>query len=161
MHSDSVAGIYQGKLTKQIGACKNYQEFLDSNKSLQDKGNLFDQEYTNSKNFSGNNKSELTLTAKQTIKLENDENIYIIVKTEPSKIPTDYRATFNYKNEVLLKGTTDTSFNKRNDATQSLHGGGDLLKEFNFTFSYDGKQATILKAGTNNNTSKIATNILN
>lgn len=140
---------------------KNYQEFLDSNKSLQDKGNLFDQEYTNSKNFSGNNKSELTLTAKQTIKLENDENIYIIVKTEPSKIPTDYRATFNYKNEVLLKGTTDTSFNKRNDATQSLHGGGDLLKEFNFTFSYDGKQATILKAGTNNNTSKIATNILN
>lgn len=161
LHSDSVAGIYQGKLTKQIGACKNYQEFLDSNKSLQDKGNLFDQEYTNSKNFSGNNKSELTLTAKQTIKLENDENIYIIVKTEPSKIPTDYRATFNYKNEVLLKGTTDTSFNKRNDATQSLHGGGDLLKEFNFTFSYDGKQATILKAGTNNNTSKIATNILN
>lgn len=82
------------------------------------------------------------------------------MKTEPSKIPTDYRATFNYKNEVLLKGTTDTSFNKRNDATQSLHGGGDLLKEFNFTFSYDGKQATILKAGTDNNTSKIATNIL-
>lgn len=161
LHSDSVAGIYQGKLTKQIGACKNYQEFLDSNKSLQDKGNLFDQEYTNSKNFSGNNKSELTLTAKQTIKLENDENIYIIVKTEPSKIPTDYRATFNYKNEVLLKGTTDTSFNKRNDATQSLHGGGDLLKEFNFTFSYDGKEAKILKSGTDNSTSKIATNILN
>lgn len=124
------------------------------------KSKIFDQEYTNSKNFSGNNKSELTLTAKQTIKLENDENIYIIVKTEPSKIPTDYRATFNYKNEVLLKGTTDTSFNKRNDATQSLHGGGDLLKEFNFTFSYDGKQATILKDGTDNNTSKIATNIL-
>ena len=161
MHSNSVAGIYQGKLTKQIGACKNYQEFLDSNKSLQDKGNLFDQEYTNSKNFSGNNKSELTLTAKQTIKLENDENIYIIVKTEPSKIPTDYRATFNYRNEVLLKDTTDTSFNKRNDATQSLHGGGDLLKEFNFTFSYDGKEAKILKSGTDNSTSKIATNILN
>ena len=55
----------------------------------------------------------------------------------------------------------DTSFNKRNDATQSLHGGADLLKEFNYTFSYDGKQATILKAGTDNNTSKIATNILN
>ena len=160
LHSDSVVGIYQGKLTKQVGACKDYKEFLDSNTGLQDKSKLFDQEYTNSKNFSGNNKSELTLTAKQTIKLENDENIYIIVKTEPSKIPTDYRATFNYKNEVLLKDTTDTSFNKRNDATQSLHGGGDLLKEFNFTFSYDGKQATILKDGTDNNTSKIATNIL-
>lgn len=160
LHADSIAGIYQGKLTKQVGACKDYKEFLDSNTGLQDKSKLFDQEYTNSKNFSGNNKSELTLTAKQTIKLENDENIYIIVKTEPSKIPTDYRATFNYKNEVLLKDTTDTSFNKRNDATQSLHGGGDLLKEFNFTFSYDGKQATILKDGTDNNTSKIATNIL-
>ena len=161
LRSDSVAGIYQGKLTKQVGACKDYKEFLDSNKSLQDKSKLFDQEYTNSKNFSGNNKSELTLTAKETIKLENDENIYIIVKTEPSKIPAVNRATFNYKNEVLLKDTTGTSFNKRNDATQSLHGGGDLLKEFNFTFSYDGKEAKILKSGTDNSTSKIATNILN
>lgn len=161
LHSDSVVGIYQGKLTKQVGACKDYKEFLDSNTGLQDKSKLFDQEYTNSKNFSRKNKSELTLTAKQTINLENDENIYIIVKTEPSKIPTDYRATFNYKNEVLLKDTTDTSFNKRNDATQSLHGGGDLLKEFNFTFSYDGKEAKILKSGTDNSTSKIATNILN
>lgn len=160
LHTDSIAGIYQGKLTKQIGACKNYQEFLDSNTGLVDKKDLFDHEYTNNKNFTGNNKSELTLTAKQTINLENDENIYMIIKTEPSQIPTDNRDTFTYKNEVLLKDTTDTSFNKRNDATQSLHGGGDLLKEFNFTFSYDGEQATILKDGTDNNTSKIATNIL-
>ncbi len=161
LRSDSVAGIYQGKLTKQVGACKDYKEFLDSNTGLQDKSKLFDQEYTNSKNFSGNNKSELTLTAKQTFKLENDENIYMIVKTEPSQIPAVNRATFTYKNEVLLKDTTDTSFNKRNDATQSLHDGGDLLKEFNFTFSYDGKEAKILKSGTDNSTSKIATNILN
>ena len=160
LHTDSIAGIYQGKLTKQVGACKDYKEFLDSNTGLQDKSKLFDQEYTNSKNFSGNNKSELTLTAKETIQLENDENIYMIIKTEPSQIPAVNRATFTYKNEVLLKDTTDSSFNKRNDATQSLHGGADLLKEFNFTFSYDGKQATILKDGTDNNTSKIATNIL-
>lgn len=160
LHSDSVVGIYQGKLTKQAGACKNYQEFLDSNKGLKDKSDLFDHEYTNSKNFSGNNKSELTLTAKQTINLENQENIYIIVKTEPSKVPTVNRTTFDYKNEVLLKDTTDTSFNKRNDATQSLHGGGDLLKEFNCTFSYDGKQATILTPGTDKNTSRIATKVL-
>lgn len=160
LHTDSLAGIYQGKLTKQAGACKNYQEFLHSNTDLQDKSNLFEQEYTNSKNFSENNKSELTLTAKQTINLENDENIYIIVRTEPSKIPTVNRTTFDYKNEVLLKDTTDTSFNKRNDATQSLHGGGDLLKEFNCTFSYDGKQATILTPGTDKNTSRIAKNIL-
>ena len=161
LHTDSVAGIYQGKLISQVGACENYQEFLHSNTDLQDKSNLFEQEYTNSKNFSENNKSELTLTAKQTINLENDENIYIIVRTEPSKIPTVNRTTFDYKNEVLLKDTTDTSFNKRNDATQSLHGGADLLKEFNYTFSYDGKQATILKAGTDKNTSRIATSILN
>lgn len=160
LHTDSIAGIYQGKLTKQIGACKNYQEFLDSNTGLVDKKDLFDHEYTNSKNFTGNNKSELTITAKQTIQLENEENIYIIIKTEPSQIPTDNRATFTYKNEVLLKDTTDTSFNKRNDATQSLHGGGDLLKEFNCTFSYDGNEAKILKSGTDNSTSKIATNIL-
>lgn len=160
LHSDSVAGIYQGKLTTQVVAYKNYQEFLDSNKGLKDKSELFDQEYTNSKNFSGNNKSELTLIAKETINLENDENIYMIIKTEPSKIPAVNRATFNYKNEVLLKDTTDKSFNKRNDATQSLHGGADLLKEFNCTFSYDGKEAKILKAGTDSNISKISTKTL-
>lgn len=160
LHSDSVVGIYQGKLAKPVGACENYQEFLDSNTGLQDKSKLFDQEYTNSKNFSGNNKSELTLTAKETIKLENDENIYMIIKTEPSKIPAVNRATFNYKNEVLLKDTTDKSFNKRNDTTQSLHGGADLLKEFNCTFSYDGKEAKILKAGTDSNISKISTKTL-
>lgn len=160
LHTDSIAGIYQGKLTKQIGSCNNYQEFLDSNTGLVDKKDLFDHEYTNSKNFTGNNKSELTLTAKQTIRLENDENIYMIIKTEPSQIPTDNRATFTYKNEALLKDTTDTSFNKRNDATQSLHGGGDLLKEFNCTFSYDGKEAKILQAGTDNSNSKIATKVL-
>lgn len=85
LHSDSVVGIYQGKLTTQVVAYKNYQEFLDSNTGLQDKSKLFDQEYTNSKNFSGNNKSELTLTVRETIKLENQENIYIIVKTELSR----------------------------------------------------------------------------
>ena len=73
LHTDSIAGIYQGKLTRQIGACKNYQEFLDSNTGLVDKKDLFDHEYTNSKNFTGNNKSELTLTAKQTINLEKCE----------------------------------------------------------------------------------------
>ena len=160
LHSDSVAGIYQGKLTKQIGECKNYQEFLDSNTGLIDQSKLFEQEYTNSKNFSGNNKSELTLTAKETIKMENDENIYIIIKTEPAKIPEVNRATFTYKNEVLLKDTTDTSFNKRNDATQSLYGGADLLKEFNCTFSYDGKEAKILTAGRDKDTSKISTKTL-
>ena len=78
LHSDSVVGIYQGKLATQVVACKNYQEFLDSNKGLKDKRELFDQEYTNSKNF-----------------------------------------------------------------------------------SYDGKEAKILKSGTDDSTSKIATNILN
>ena len=160
LHTDSVAGIYQGKLTKQIGECKNYQEFLESNTGLLDKNDLFDQEYTNSKNFSGNNKSELTLTARETINLENDENIYIIIKTEPSEIPAVNRATFTYKNEVLLKDTSDTSFNKRNDATQSLYGGADLLKEFNCTFSYDGKEAKILTAGRDKDTSKISTKTL-
>ena len=163
LHSDSVVRIYQGRLARQIDACKNYQEFLDSNTDLQDKSSLFKQEYTNSKNFSGdNNKSELTLTAEKSINLENEENIYIVVKTEPSRIPTVVnRDIFNYKNEVLLKDIDDTSFIKQNQATQSLYGGPDLLKEFNCTFSYDGNQATILKAGTNNDTSKIATNILN
>lgn len=94
------------------------------------------------------------------MRFNNQENIYIIIKTEPSKIPTVNRTTFDYKNEVLLKDINDTSFNKQYEATQSLHGGADLLKEFNCTFSYDGNQATILTNGTDKNTNKIAKNIL-
>lgn len=160
LHSGSVVGIYQGRLTEQVDAYRNYQEFLHSNTGLQDIGELFKQEYTNFKKFSGDNKSELTLTAKETINLENEENIYIIVKTEPSKIPTAYRDVFSYKNEVLLKDIDNTSFNEQNEATQSLYGGPDLLKEFNCTFSYDGTQATILQKGTENNTNRIAKDIL-
>ena len=162
LHSDSVVGIYQGNLINQVGAYKNYKEFKSSNKGLKDQSKLFGQEYTNDKNFSGeDNKSELTLTAKQDINLQNNEDIYIIVKTEPSKIPTANRTTFNYKNEVLLKDTTDKSFIKQNGVvTQSLYGGADLLKEFNCTFSYDGNQATILETGTDSDPSRIATDIL-
>lgn len=160
LHSGSVAGIYQGRLTKEVDECQNYQEFKDSNRGLQDKSNLFEQEYTNSKNFSDDNKSELTLTAKQDINLQNDENIYIIVKTEPAKIPTAYRDVFYYKNEVLLKDIDNTSFNEQNEATQSLYGGPDLLKEFNCTFSYDGENASLLQAGTEKNTNRIAKDIL-
>lgn len=161
LHSDSVVGIYQGNLIKQVGAYKNYKEFLSSNEGLKDQSELFGQKYTNDKNFSGeDNKSELTLTAKQDINLQNNEDIYIIVKTEPSEIPTANRTTFNYKNEVLLKDTTDKSFIKQNGVTQSLYGGADLLKELNCTFSYDGNQATILNAGTNDEPDVIATDIL-
>lgn len=161
LHSDSIVGIYQGNLGNLVDAYKNYKEFLKSNTGLQDKRDLFDQEYTNDKNFSGeDNKSELTLTAKQNINLQNDKNIYIIVKTEPSKIPTANRTTFNYMNEVLLKDITDESFIRQNGAAQSLYGGADLLKELNCTFSYDGNQATILNAGTNDESDVIATDIL-
>lgn len=161
LHSDSVVGIYQGNLINQVGAYKNYKEFKSSNKGLKDQSKLFGQEYTNDKNFSGeDNKSELTLTAKQDINLQYNEDIYIIVKTEPSEIPTANRTTFNYKNEVLLKDTTDKSFIKQNGVTQSLYGGADLLKELNCTFSYDGNQATILNAGTNDEPDVIATDIL-
>lgn len=161
LHSDSVVGIYQGNLGNLVDAYKNYKEFLKSNTGLQDKRDLFDQEYTNDKNFSGaDNKSELTLTAKKDISLQNNEDIYIIVKTEPSEIPTANRTTFNYMNEVLLKDTTDKSFIKQNGVTQSLYGGADLLKELNCTFSYDGNQATILNAGTNDEPDVIATDIL-
>lgn len=37
LHSDSVVDIYQGNLTTEVDACKNYQEFKDSNKGLKDR----------------------------------------------------------------------------------------------------------------------------
>ena len=68
LHSDSIAGIYQGKPAQNINSYTSFKDFLDANKGLKDRSDLFDKEFGNSKNFSEtDNNSELTLTAKETI----------------------------------------------------------------------------------------------
>lgn len=148
LHSDSIAGIYQGKPAQDINSYASFKDFLDANKGLKDRSNLFDKEFGNSKKFSGtDNKSELTLTAKETIQLGTDEDIYIVIRTEPQSLPEAYRATFTYKNHVLMKDSKDQEFKECNSASQALYGGSNILKELGQTFTYDGKIVSTITVG--------------
>ena len=148
LHSDSIAGIYQGKPAQDINSYASFKDFLDANKGLKDRSNLFDKEFGNSKKFSGtDNKSELTLTAKETIQLGTDEDIYIVIRTEPQSLPEAYRATFTYKNHVLMKDSKNQEFKECNSASQSLYGGSNILKELGQTFTYGGNTVSTITVG--------------
>lgn len=163
LHSDSVAGIYQGKPANNINSYTSFEKFKNSNTGLVDKSKLFDKKFDNNKGFTGtNNYSELTLTAKETISLNNDEKIYIVIMTEPQSLPSVYRAEFTYRNVALMKDISDQSFIERDSASQILYGGPNILKELGQTFTYDGKTVTTLEADhdKDNPESKICTDIL-
>lgn len=148
LHSDSIAGIYQGKPGKNINSYASFEEFKNSNKGLVDKSKSFDQKFDKSKNFTGTDDySELTLKAKETISLNNDEKLYIVIMTEPQSLPSAYRAEFTYRNVALMKDISDLSFKECNSANQILYGGPNILKELGQTFTYDGKTVTTLQVG--------------
>lgn len=163
LHRDSVVGIYQGKLAQNINFYTSFEKFKNSNKGLVDKSKSFDQKFDNSKNFSGTDVySELTLTANETISLNNDEKLYIVIMTEPQSLPSAYRAEFTYRNVALMKDISDTSFKEYSNASQILYGGPNILKELGQTFTYDGNKVTPLEADhdKDNPESKICTDIL-
>lgn len=164
LHSDSVAGIYQGKLANNINSYTSFEAFKNSNNRLVDKSKLFDQKFENSKHYTGTNVySELTLTAKETISLNNDEKLYIVIMTEPQSLPSVYRAEFTYRNVALMKDISEQSFKEYNSASQILYGGPNILKELGQTFTYDGKTVTTIQADhdKDNPGSKICTDLLN
>ena len=155
LHKDSVAGIYQGKPAKDINSYASYEEFVNSNKGLENKDSSFKQKFTNDKNFSGtDNYSELTLTAKEAITLNNDESVYIVIKSEPQRLPEAYRETCTYKNHAYKKDLGDADFTECNNASQALYGGPNILKELGQTFTYDGKNVSTIKAGADLTNSK-------
>ena len=160
LHKDSLVGVYKGDL-------KNLSEYttidkLPQNLKLGDE--YYKVDYTNNKGFTGaNNYSELVLTAKKDIDLQENEKIYIIVKTEPTELPTEYRATSRYKNSVYVKHANDADFTKYGEASQELYGGNYILKELGQTFEYKNGIYTNISIGKDkdNPESKIVTKKLN
>lgn len=159
LHKDSLVGVYKGDL-KNLSNKKieNLPENLKIGKDY------YTAEYKNSKGFSGdNNYSELVLTTKKDIDLQENEKIYIVVSTEPKELPTEYRATSIYKNSVYVKHINDVDFTKYDEASQELYGGNYILKELGQTFECkNGKYINISKGkDTDNPENKIVTKNLN
>lgn len=160
LHKDSLVGVYKGDLKNLSN--KKIEDLPENLKKINK--DYYTVEYKNSKGFSGdNNYNELVLTAKKDIDLQENEKIYIVVKTEPKELPTEYRATSIYKNSVFVKHINDADFTKYNEASQELYGGNYILKELGQTFEYkNGKYKNIsIGKDKDNPESKIVTKKLN
>lgn len=131
LHKDSLVGVYKGDLKN----LSDYKKIEDLPVNLKIAKDYYKAEYSNDKKFSGeNNYSELVLTTEKDFNLQDNEKIYIVIRTEPKELPTEYRATSIYKNSVYVKHINDVDYTKYNEASQELYGGNYILKELGQTF---------------------------
>lgn len=139
LYDDSLVGIYKGNLpdNKTITSYKDLEELKKAN-SLDDVKNMFSNPIVT-------NKNELSVTAKDNIDLK-DKKLYMIIATEPSLLPTEYRDYKEYGNQISTNddGENDISWGS---ATKTLCGGADILKELGQTFTYDGSTLTNIEPG--------------
>ncbi len=142
LHEDSIAEIYKGTLEegKYISSYKTLND-LKENSSLTSVSDKFDV-LTMEKN------TEISVQAKETIDLGRDK-LYIVVMSEPSQIPANYREVYAYKNSIQ---TSDDGihFTDRGNATKDLCGGADILKELGQTFTYSNGTVTSNNDGRDN-----------
>lgn len=139
LYDDSLVGIYKGKLSddKSITSFKDLEELKTTSGLVDVKGEFSNLKVTNN--------SELSITANKNIELK-DKKLYMIIATEPSSLPTDYRDYNEYENQISTNddGENDISWGS---ATKTLCGGADILKELGQTFTYDGTKITNIEPG--------------
>lgn len=139
LYDDSLVGIYKGNLpdNKTITSFKDLEELKTTSGLVDVKGEFSNLKITNN--------SELSITANKNIELK-DKKLYMIIATEPSSLPTDYRDYNEYENQISTNddGENDISWGS---ATKTLCGGADILKELGQTFTYDGSTLTNIEPG--------------
>lgn len=139
LYDDSLVGIYKGNLpdNKTITSFKDLEELNTTSGLIDVKGEFSNLKITNN--------SELSITANKNIELKN-QKVYMIIATEPSLLPTDYRDYNEYENQISTNddGENDISWGS---ATKTLCGGADILKELGQTFTYDGSTLTNIEPG--------------
>ena len=170
MHPDgtSIAGIYKGNLGKIENSYKNFTEFESNyqNGNVQDIAQEFTLTYNTTKpGWNGNQCNDMFIKAKQDIELGENQNLYIIVRTEPMRLPDTYRVPRTYRNRVFIidSGKTENEQREMGSAEQKLYYGGDILKELGQTFEYDSTKGTVkvIEPGKDEGeTSRICTNLL-
>lgn len=153
LHDDSLVGIYKGTLPdgKSISDYKDLND-LTSNGRL----TLINDKFETQLNGTAPNYNGLLFTAKEDIKLENGETVYMIIKSEPAELPspTNNRDTKTYKNSISIKD--DDSYVSEQTAEKTLYTSPNILKELGQVFKYDGKTVTNLQIGADKTESGVA-----
>ena len=149
MHPDgtSIAGIYKGNLGEIENSYKNFTEFESKNQSsnVQNIAEKFTLTYKTTKpGWKADQCNDMFIKANEDIELGENQNLYIIVRTEPMSLPDTYRKPRTYRNRVFIidSGKTENEQREMGSAEQKLYYGGDILKELGQVFTYDGSQVT-------------------
>lgn len=147
----SFVGVYKGNLG--TNSLANYAD-LDSLIASNPLTALGSSSYTVEKD-----NSSLTLTLKTEISLEQGDSLYLIVKTEPGKLPANKRDAFTYNNKLQSRSDS-TNWLDHNTASKTLYGSENIFKELGCVFTYPGpgKSITNIQSGTNQ---AISTDALN
>ena len=139
LQDGSLVGIYKGTLLEG----KNISDYKDI-EDLKNKSGLtpIDGKFTSQLN--GTN--ELLLTANGDIQL-GDEKVYMIIKSEPSELPspTNNRDTKTFKNSISIE--EDGEYVSEIVAEKTLYTSPKILKELGQVFKYDGTKVTTLQIG--------------
>ena len=138
----SFVGVYTGNLG--TNSLANYAE-LDSLIASKLLTALESSNYTVEKD-----NSSLTLTLNTEIPLPQGDSLYLIVKTEPDKLPANKRDAFTYNNK-LQSSSDGTNWLDHNTASKTLYGSENIFKELGRVFTYpgSGNSITDIQGGTN------------
>lgn len=138
----SFVGVYTGNLgTNSLADYADLDSLIASNllKALESSS------YTVAKGT-----YSLTLTLNTGISLAQGDSLYLIVKTEPSKLPANKRDAFTYNNK-LQSSSDGTNWLDHNTASKTLYGSENIFKELGRVFTYpgSGNSTTDIQRGTN------------
>lgn len=138
----SFVGVYTGNLgTNSLADYADLDSLIASNllKALESRN------YTVAKGT-----YSLTLTLNTGISLAQGDSLYLIVKTEPSKLPANKRDAFTYNNK-LQSSSDGTNWLDHNTASKTLYGSENIFKELGRVFTYpgSGNSTTDIQRGTN------------
>lgn len=125
----SFVGVYKGNLrTNSLADYADLDSLIASNPLTA----LESSNYTVEKD-----NSSLTLTLKTDISLAQGDSLYLIVKTEPGKLPANKRDAFTYNNKLQSR-SDGTNWLDHNTASKTLYGSENIFKELGRVFTYPG-----------------------
>lgn len=173
-NGESIVGAYQGNLDGIETRYKNFAEFQQANTASKKEINeLFELSYNGNRDGFDNGEhngrfNDMFIKAKKEIELGENQNLYIIVRTEPLDLPEEYREPKRYENRLFIidSGKSENEQRAMGSAEQRLYNGGDILKELGQTFEYDRTDGTngtvkVIEPGKDKgDTSRICTNLL-
>ncbi len=136
----SLVGVYTGALDKQIVEYDDW-ETLSSQYLLNPLAENIDFELKKTNN-------ELTVKLFKDIVLSEQDSLYIIVKTEPSSLPTGKRDSKAFNNK-LQSSFDGENWLDHNITSKTLYGSENVFKELGRVFTYTGSGGiTDIQGGT-------------